>query len=254
MSIIIAFSNQKGGVGKTTTVVNIGAYLASLGKKVLLVDMDPQGNATTSLGFRPEGDTANIYRCLIDDQDPHLAIVATRIKNYFLLPGHVDLAGGAVELLEKPSRAFVLRTTLQKISSDYDMILIDCPPSLGILTINGLAAAQHIIIPVQCEYFALEGLSQLMRTISLVRERITTEVNMMGILLTMYDKRNRFSEEIEKEVRKCFPHYVFKTVIPRSVYLAEAPSYGKTIMEYRWWSSGACAYKDIAQEIMRLIP
>lgn len=253
MATIIAFSNQKGGVSKTTTAVNTGAYLASLGKKVLLVDVDPQANATTGLGFRPEHGTINLYHCIADGTDPKAAIVQTNIPNYFLLPGSMDLAGAAVELISMQSREFKLFEILQKVSPDYDFILIDCPPSLGILTINGLVAAQKVIIPVQCEYYALEGLSQLLRTIDLVKEHISPYTTVMGAVLTMYDKRNKLSHEVEKEVRRSFPAHVFETVIPRSVYLAEAPSYGQTIMEYRWWSHGALAYKNLAKEIIALV-
>lgn len=225
MATIIAFSNQKGGVGKTTTSVNTGAYLASFGKKVLLIDVDAQANATTGLGFRPEHGTINLYHCIADGIDPNTAIVATSVKNYFLLPGSVDLAGAAVELIGMPSREFKLFEIVQKVASDYDFVLIDCPPSLGILTINGLVAAQKVIIPVQSEYYALEGLSQLVRTIGMVQEHISPGTTIMGAVLTMYDKRNKLSQEVEKEVRKNFPAHVFETVIPRSVYLAEAPSY-----------------------------
>lgn len=253
MATVIAFSNQKGGVGKTTTAINCGSYLASLGQRVLLVDIDPQANATTGLGFRPEHGTINLYHCLADGVDPKNAIISTRIKNYSLLPGSVDLAGAAVELIGMSSREFKLFEIVQKVAEDYDFILIDCPPSIGILTINGLVAAQKVIIPVQCEYFALEGLSQLLRTVDLVQEHISPRTEIMGAVLTMYDARNKLSHEVEKEVRKSFPAHVFGAVIPRSVYLAEAPSYGQTIMEYRWWSHGATAYKHFAKEIIELV-
>lgn len=253
MATIIAFSNQKGGVGKTTTVVNTGAYLASFGKRVLLVDVDPQANATTGLGFRPEHGTINLYQCIADDADPKTAIVRTNVQNYFLLPASVDLAGLAVDLVSAPKREFKLFEIIQKVAPDYDFILIDCPPSLGILTLNGLVAAQKVIIPVQCEYLAMEGLSQLMRTIELMQKSFSPHTVVMGAVLTMYDKRNKLTHEVEKEVRRNFPAHVFETVIPRSVYLAEAPSYGQTIMEYRWWSHGALAYKNFAKEILDLV-
>ncbi len=252
MATVIAFSNQKGGVGKTTTAINTGGYLASLGQRVLLIDIDPQANATTGLGFHQEHGTINLYHCIADGVDPKRAIAATRIKNYSLLPGSVDLAGAAVELIGMPSREFKLFEIVQKVAGEYDFILIDCPPSLGILAINGLVAAQKVIIPVQCEYFALEGLSQLLRTVGLVREHISPRTEIMGAVLTMHDTRNKLSHEVEKEVRKNFPAHVFSAVVPRSVYLAEAPSYGQTIMEYRWWSHGASAYKSFAKEIIEL--
>ncbi len=252
MATTICFSNAKGGVAKTTTAVNTGAYLASFGKKVLLVDIDPQANATTGLGFRPEHGTINLYHCVADGADPKKAVVATNIQNYFLLPSSVDMAGAAVELIGMPSREFKLFEIVQKVAPDYDFVLIDCPPSLGILTVNGLVAAQKVIIPVQAEYYALEGLSQLVRTVGLVKEHVSPALSIMGAVLTMYDKRNKLSHEVEKEVRKSFPAHVFETVIPRSVYLAEAPSYGQTIMEYRWWSHGAIAYKNFAKEILEL--
>lgn len=253
MATIIAFSNQKGGVGKTTTAVNVGGYLASFGQRVLLIDTDPQANATTGLGFHPEHGTLNLYHCIADGADPKKAAVPTRVPNYFLLPASMDLAGAAVELVNVPQREFKLSEIVEKVAPEYDIVLIDCPPSLGVLTINGLVAADKVIVPVQCEYFALEGLSQLLRTIDLVRAHISPRVSIMGAVLTLFDKRNRLSREVEREVRKSFPAHVFQTMIPRSVYCAEAPSFGKTIMQYRGSSSGARAYKSFAQEILDLV-
>jgi len=253
MATVIAFSNQKGGVGKTTTAINVGAYLASLGQKVLLIDIDPQANATTSLGVRPEHGTLNIYHCISDGTDPKKAAIATSIQNYFLLPASMDLAGAAVELVSEPGRDFKLAEVVEKLAPDYDIVLIDCPPSLGILTINGLVAADKVIVPVQCEYLALEGLSQLLQTFDLVKANISPKLSIMGAILTLFDARNRLSREVEKEVRSSFPAHVFQTVIPRSVYLAEAPSFGKTIMEYRGASPGARACKSLAQEIYDLL-
>ena len=252
MASVIAFCNQKGGVGKTTTVVNTASYLASLGKKVLVVDLDPQANATSGFGVPKENIKAGLYECLSGSVHPKEAVLGTSTENCFILPSSPDLAGAAVELISVAQREFKLFELLQMVSDDYDFILIDCPPSLGILTINGLVAAQKIIIPVQCEYYALEGLSQLLRTILLVKEHISPHVDVMGAVLTMHDKRNKLSQEVEEEVRKNFPGYVFQAVIPRSVSLAEAPSYGKPIMHYKWWSQGAQAYKDLAIEILAL--
>lgn len=253
MATIIAFCNQKGGVGKTTTTINTGAYLASLGKKVLVVDLDSQANATSGLGISQENVTMNLYHCLTDGTHPKEAIIPTGVPNFDVLPASVDLAGAAVELISAQGREFKLFEVIQKVSADYDFILIDCPPSLGILTINGLVASQKLIIPVQCEYYALEGLSQLLKTIALVKEHISPHISIMGAVLTMYDKRNKLAHEVEKEMRANFPSHVFQSVIPRSVSLAEAPSYGKTIMEYKWLSYGAMAYKNLAQEILEQV-
>ena len=252
MATIIAFCNQKGGVGKTTTTINTGAYLASMGQKVLVIDLDSQANATSGLGISQENVTISLYHVLSDGTHPKDAIIPTSIENYHVLPASVDLAGAAIELISAPSREFKLFEVVQKIAPDYDFILIDCPPSLGILTINGLVAAQKLVIPVQCEYYALEGLSQLLKTIALVKEHISPEVSVMGAVLTMYDRRNKLAHEVEKEMRANFPAHVFQSVIPRSVSLAEAPSYGKTIMEYKWLSYGAMAYKSLAKEILDL--
>ena len=253
MATIISFCNQKGGVGKTTTVINTAAYLAERGKKVLVIDLDPQANATSGLGFPQENVKMNLYHALLEGVHPQEAIIKTNVENYHILPASVDLAGAAVELISAPQREFKLFEVVQKISSDYDFILIDCPPSLGILTINGLIASQKLIIPVQCEYYALEGLSQLLRTIALVKENISPHIDIMGAVLTMYDKRNNLAHEVASEVRKNFPGHVFQAVIPRSVSLAEAPSYGKTIMEYKWWSRGGMAYKQLAEEILEQV-
>jgi len=250
MALTIAFCNQKGGVGKTTTAVNTGAYLASLGQKVLMIDLDPQANATSGLGFPHGHATINLYHCITEGLHPKEAILHTKIENLDILPSSIDLAGAAVELISASSREFKLFEVVQAIAQEYDFVLIDCPPSVGILTINGLVAAQQVIIPVQCEYYALEGLSQLLRTIELVREHISPTISVMGAVLTMYDKRNKLSQEVAGEVRKNFPAHVFESVIPRSVSLAEAPSYGKTIMEYKWWSQGGLAYKNFAKEII----
>ena len=247
---IIALVNQKGGVGKSTTSVNLGAYLAARGKKVLLIDMDPQANATTGLGFRPENIEKNIYdslsgRALLKD-----AVVKTPLLNYDLVPATQDLAGATVELVEATEREFKFYNAIQDIKNNYDYILIDCPPSLGLLTINSLTAADKIIIPIQCEYYALEGLSQLLNSIDLIKTNLKEDLEIMGAVLTMYDKRNQLSRQIIKEVQRHFPGYVFDAIIPRNVSLAEAPSFGKTILQYAPNSSGAKAYDYLAREMI----
>src|SRR3990167_6275699 len=213
-------------------------------------DSDQRGGV---FGFPQENVKMNLYHALLEGVHPQEAIVKTNFENYHILPASVDLAGAAVELISASQREFKLFEVVQKISSEYDFILIDCPPSLGILTINGLIASQKLIIPVQCEYYALEGLSQLLRTIALVKENISPHIDIMGAVLTMYDKRNNLAHEVASEVRKNFPGHVFQAVIPRSVSLAEAPSYGQTIMEYKWWSRGGMAYKQLAEEILEQV-
>lgn len=249
---IIALVNQKGGVGKSTTAINLGAYLVLHGKKVLLIDMDPQANATTGLGFRPENIKQSIYESLAGKVMLKDAVIRTSLLGYDLVPATPDLAGATIELVESAEREYRFYNTIKNIKSDYDYILIDCPPSLGLLTVNSLAAADKIIIPIQCEYYALEGLGQLLNSIELIKTNLREDLKIMGAVLTMFDKRNQLSHQVVKEVRRHFPWHVFDSIIPRSVSLAEAPSFGKTILQYAPDSAGARAYDYLAREVIRI--
>lgn len=252
MAKIIAITNQKGGVGKSTTSINLSAYLAALGKYVLLVDLDPQANATIGLGFDLQKIDKHVYHCLAKFLEPDEIIKKTSLFGYDLLPASPDLAGAAVELVNLPRREWRLYDLLRKIRTNYDYIIVDSPPSLGLLTLNGLVAAEEVIIPVQCEYFALEGLGQLLESIELIRNNLGRELKIKGALLTMYDRRQRLSQDVVKEVRRNFPGFVFSAIIPRSVVLAEAPSFGKTILQHAPFSMGGHAYRELAQEIINL--
>jgi chromosome partitioning protein len=247
---VVAVANQKGGVGKTTTAVNLSAYLA-LGLRVLLIDLDPQANATSSLGLDPSGVELSTYDALIGQAQLGETIVSSGRTHLDLAPASRALAGAQVELVELPEREHRLRTALSQARADYDVVLIDCPPSLGILTLNALVAADLLLAPVQCEYLALEGVAQLMETIDLVRATLNPRLELLGMLMTMYDPRTRLSAQVVDEVRKHFPQHTFETVIPRSVRLSEAPSYGKPVLEYEPTSRGAGAYADLAQELIR---
>jgi chromosome partitioning protein len=250
MAKIISFVNQKGGVGKTTSAVNITTYLASLGKRVLLVDLDPQGNASSGLGVNVSELQNDLYQAMILGKHPREIILRKKSLGFDILPSSQDLAGAEIELIHVDNREFKLYNALRQIRAEYDYIIIDSPPSLGLLTINGLVSSDEVIIPVQTEYYALEGLSQLLETISLVKENIQPDLKIKGVLLTMFDRRNRLSRQVVKEVREHFPGHVFESVIPRSVRLAEAPSFGKTVFEHDKWSKGARAYKALSKEIM----
>jgi chromosome partitioning protein len=246
---IIAIANQKGGVGKTTTAVNLGAALAESGLRVLVVDLDPQGNASTGLGINPRDVNASIYDVLMQDTPALDAVEPTSLKNLFVIPATLDLAGAEIELVPAFSRELKLKRALETVRSEYDVVLIDCPPSLGLLTVNGLAAADDVIVPIQCEYYALEGLGQLLRNVALVRSSLNASLDVRGIILTMYDARTRLAEQVETEVREHFGSKVYKTVVPRTVRLAEAPSFGQPVIVFDPTSRGASAYRDLAKEV-----
>jgi chromosome partitioning protein len=248
---IIAIANQKGGVGKTTTSVSLSACLAYLGKKVLLMDTDPQGNATSGVGVN-KGDVHQcIYDVLIDDIDIKDVILETKVENLHVVPATISLAGAEIELVTTISREVRLKRALQEIKEDYDYIIIDCPPSLGLLTINALTASDAILIPVQCEYYALEGLSQLLSTIRLVQKHLNHQLTIDGVLLTMFDARTNLGIQVIEEVKKYFQDKVYKTIIPRNVRLSEAPSHGEPIIIYDPKSRGAEVYLELAKEVIR---
>lgn len=250
MAQIISVVNQKGGVGKTTTAVNLGAYLAALGKFVLLIDLDPQANATSGLGVDHRGMPKGVYEVLIGNSKPRMVVSPTRVEGFRVMPATASLAGAAVELVNMDRREFRLADELLEIRHDYDFILIDCPPSLGLLTVNGLTAADQVLIPVQAEYYALEGLGSLVETISLVRENLKPQLDVMGAVITMFDKRNSLSDAVMRDLYQYFPNRIFRSVIPRNVRLAEAPSHGMTIFEYDPDSTGGRAYERLAREVM----
>jgi len=250
---VIALANQKGGVGKTTTAVNLAGELAARGVRVLLIDADPQGNATTSLGIDKRNLVLSTYDVLMDGADVRESIVPTGRGNYDLMPASEHLAGAMVELTTVEKREWRLADALKKAQGAYDRILIDCPPSLGLLTLNALCAANSVLIPLQCEYLALEGLAQLKGTIDLVQQQLNPRLTILGVVMTMYDGRTNLAQQVVEEVRRYFPHRIFNTLIPRSVRVSEAPSYGQLLFEYDPHSRAAQAYKLLADEVVRRI-
>lgn len=252
MARIINIVNAKGGTGKTTTAVNLSAYLAAMGKYVLLVDLDAQANATSGLGIKVDEDHPHIYHAVVNQEPLASIIKKTRLFGFDILPSGASLAGASVELVNVDDREFCLKNSLNSVRTSYDYIIIDSAPSLSLLTINGLTASEEVIIPVQCEYYALEGLGTLMKTIDLVRESLNPQLKIAGVLLTMYDRRNRLARAVVREVQKNFPGRVFETIIPRSISLAEAPSFGKTILQFDPDSKAGRAYRQLAEEIIKL--
>lgn len=250
MGKIISIANQKGGVGKTTTAINLAASMASLGKKVLLVDADPQANASSGLGIDVRTVEFTVYECLIDNVPTAQAIHKTEVDNLFILPSHIDLVGAEIELLNLEKREHVMERMLKPIKNDYDFILIDCSPSLGLITVNALTASDSVIIPVQSEYFALEGISKLLNTIKIIKSKLNPVLEIEGFLMTMYDNRLRSANQVFAEVKKHFDTLVFDTVIYRNVRLSEAPSYGKPISLFDNESRGAVNYQDLAKELL----
>ena len=245
----LAIVNQKGGVGKSTTAVNLGASLAEMGKRVLIVDVDPQGNATSGLGVEKSSVKNSIYNVLVDDIEVEEAVLETKSENLYILPSNIDLAGAEIELVSMISREKRLKIALEENKNEYDYILFDCPPSLGLLTLNALSAANKIIVPIQCEYYALEGLGQLIETIKLVQKNLNKKLEIEGVVLTMYDARTNLSKQVSEEVKNFFENKVYETVIPRNVRLSEAPSFGQPVIEYASNSKGAKTYRKLAKEV-----
>lgn len=251
MGKIIAVTNQKGGVGKTTTAINLGAAFGVLEYKTLVVDADPQANATSGLGLDPKNITTNIYDCLINDVDPRQVIIPTENPNLDLIPAHIDLVGAELEMINMSNREHRLKMALDKIKDDYDFIIIDCSPSLGLITVNALTASNSVIIPVQCEYFALEGLGKLLNTIKIVQGRLNEALDIEGIVLTMYDTRLRLANQVVDEVKTHFQELVFDTIIHRNTRLSEAPSFGETIIMHDATCKGAINYLNFAREVLQ---
>jgi chromosome partitioning protein len=251
MGKIIAIANQKGGVGKTTSAINLAASLGVLEKKVLIVDADPQANATSGFGFDPRNIKTSVYECIINGIEPTNVILHTDSPNVDLLPAHIDLVGAEIEMISLPNREKMMRLTLSKIKDQYDFIIVDCSPSLGLITVNSLTAADSVIIPIQCEYFALEGLGKLLNTVKIVQSRLNPDLEIEGLLLTMYDVRLRLSNQVVEEVKTHFQQMVFDTIIQRNTKLGEAPSHGKTIIMHDAESKGAINYLNLAREVLQ---
>ena len=248
---IISIANQKGGVGKTTTAVNLGAALAEIGFRVLVIDLDPQGNATTGMGISHRNVEGSVYDVIMNDAPIDDCVEPTSVRNLFVLPATIDLAGAEIELVPAFSRELKLRRALAQVRDDYDFTFIDCPPSLGLLTVNGLAASDDVIVPIQCEYYALEGLGQLLRNVALVKSNLNPALEVRGIVLTMYDARTKLAEQVEREVRAHFGPKVYRTVVPRTVRISEAPSFGQPVTVFDATSRGALAYRELAKEVSR---
>lgn len=246
---VMAVANQKGGVGKTTTTVNLGASLAELGLRTLLIDLDPQGNASTGLGIENRGLEHSMYHVMLHDEPLENVVEPTDVKNLFVAPASLDLAGAEIELVPAFSREQRLKRAIDAVIDDYDYVLIDCPPSLGLLTVNGLSAAREVLVPIQCEYYALEGLGQLLRNVDLVKKNLNPELELSTILCVMYDARTKLSDQVVSEVREHFGDKVLRSIIPRSVRLSEAPSFGQPITTFDSKSRGALAYRDAAKEV-----
>ncbi|MFV0554254.1 MAG: ParA family protein [Mangrovibacterium sp.] len=251
MGKVIALANQKGGVGKTTTAINLAASLAVLEKKVLIIDADPQANATSGVGHDVKNVESSIYECLIDEIDAEKAILKTDIEGLDIIPSHIDLVGAEIEMLNLPNREHILKSVISQISDKYDYVFIDCSPSLGLITVNALTAADSVIIPVQCEYFALEGISKLLGTIKIIQSRLNPELSIEGFLLTMYDARLNLANQVREEVQTHFSDMVFKTLITRNIKLSEAPSYGVPAVLYDANSKGAESYILLAKELLK---
>ena len=251
MERIIAVANQKGGVGKTTTAINLSACLAELGKKILVIDLDPQGNTTSGFGIAKDEQEKTVYEVLIGDCTAQEAILHNVEENLDLLPSNVNLSGAEIELIGIDRKEFVLRDQLESVRNQYDFILIDCPPSLNMLTVNAMTTANSVLVPIQCEYYALEGLSQLIYTINLVKERLNPELEMEGVVFTMYDARTNLSLQVVEHVKNNLQQNIYKTIIPRNVRLAEAPSHGMPITQYDPKSAGAESYRLLAEEVIR---
>jgi len=252
MSEVLAIVNQKGGVGKTTTSVNLGGYLANAGKATVVIDMDPQANATYGLGVQVAENQPTVYELLLGSAGVGDVLQPTTQRLLNVIPSTPDLVGAGIELMDQPHREYRLRRALKPLFQNFEFILIDCPPSLGLLTVNALAAAHKVLIPVQCEYYALEGLNQLLNTIEMVRDHLNPKIQVLGAVLTMYDRRTSMARQIVRDVRRTFPGHVFDSVIPRNTELAEAPSSGRTILEYAGASPGARAYEYLSEELLKL--
>lgn len=251
MGKIIAFANQKGGVGKTTTCINLSAYLAAMGKKVLIVDMDPQGNATSGVGIDKSSNLKSIYNVISGENIAEEVVKRTKIEGLDIIPSELNLAGAEIELVQMDSRENIVKNILNRLRNSYDYITIDCPPSLGLLTINALTACDSIVIPIQCEFFPLEGLSQLMNTIKLVKKHLNANIDVEGVVLTMKDARSNLINDVSNEIKKFFNKKVYDVSIPRNIRLAEAPSHGQTILTYDPRSKGAIAYMELAEEFLK---